>query len=124
MVYLFDRPILPLYNKGKNLYFVVIIFHQIYFNKATASLSLCKLREERENRLPWQLISRPPDAFLRGAGIPGVALTLNPRLKALGLKPSAFNLSGWIPPNATRQYKTQIITNMALINTIMLCKSA
>ena len=80
--------------------------------------------EERENRLPWQLISRPPDAFLRGAGIPGVALTLNPRLKALGLKPSAFNLSGWIPPNATRQYKTQIITNMALINTIMLCKSA
>ena len=53
--------------------------------------------EERENRLPWQLISRPPDAFLRGAGIPGVALTLNPRLKALGLKPSAFNLSGWIP---------------------------
>ena len=32
-----------------------------------------------------------------GAGIPGVALTLNPRLRALGLTPSAFNLSGWIP---------------------------
>ena len=30
--------------------------------------------------------------------VPGVALTLNPRLRALGLKPSAFNLSGWIPP--------------------------
>ena len=30
-------------------------------------------------------------------GIPRVALTLNPRLRALGLKPSAFNLSGWIP---------------------------
>ena len=41
------------------------------------------------------------------------------RAKALGIQPS-----GWIPPNATRQYKTQIITNMALINTIMLCKSA
>ena len=26
MVYLFDRPILPFYNKGKNLSFVVIIF--------------------------------------------------------------------------------------------------
>ena len=48
MVYLFGRPILPFYNKGKNLSFVVIIFHQIYFNKATASLSLCKLREGRE----------------------------------------------------------------------------
>ena len=33
MVYLFDRPILPLYNKGKNLSFVVIIFHQIYLIK-------------------------------------------------------------------------------------------
>ncbi len=35
--------------------------------------------------------------FFLVAGIPGVALTLNPRLRALGLKPSAFNLSGWIP---------------------------
>ena len=43
--------------------------------------------EERENRLPWQLISRPPDAFLGGDGFPGVALTLNPRLRALGLRP-------------------------------------
>ncbi len=31
------------------------------------------------------------------ACVPGVALTLNPRLQALGLSPSAFNLSGWIP---------------------------
>ena len=29
--------------------------------------------------------------------VPRVALTLNPRLRALGLSPSAFNLSGWIP---------------------------
>ena len=35
--------------------------------------------------------------FLGMVGIPGVALTLHPRLRALGLKPSAFNLSGWIP---------------------------
>ena len=41
--------------------------------------------------------------------IPWVALTLNPRLRALGLKPSAFNLSGWIP---SRQFGKlpQIIT--------------
>ena len=45
------------------------------------------LCEERENRLPWQLISRLPDAFLGGDGFPGVALTLNPRLRALGLRP-------------------------------------
>ena len=35
--------------------------------------------------------------FFVDVGVPGVALTLNPRLKALGLSPSAFNLSGWIP---------------------------
>ena len=71
--------------------------------------------ERRENRLPWQLLSRLPDAFTIIAGIPGVALTLHPGLQALGLKPSAVNLSGWIPTNATRQYKTQIITNLARI---------
>ena len=43
--------------------------------------------ERRENRLPWQLFSRLSDAFSMGAGVPGVALTLNPRLRALGLRP-------------------------------------
>ena len=54
--------------------------------------------ERRENRLLRRLLSRPPDAFHEDVDIPGVALTLNPRLRALGLKPSAFNLSGWLPP--------------------------
>ena len=36
--------------------------------------------------------------FFVDDGIPRVTLTLHPRLRALGLKPSAFNLSGWIPP--------------------------
>ena len=45
------------------------------------------LCEERENRLPRRLLSRLSDAFLYGACIPGVALTLNPRLRALGLRP-------------------------------------
>ena len=45
------------------------------------------LCEERENRLPRRLLSRLSDAFLYGACIPGVALSLNPRLKALGLRP-------------------------------------
>ena len=53
--------------------------------------------EERENRLPCRLFSRLSDAFLDDDGIPGVALTLTPRLRALGLSSSAFNLSGWIP---------------------------
>ena len=53
--------------------------------------------ERRENRLLRRLLSRPPDAFHEDVDIQGVALTLNPRLRALGLKPSAFNLSGWIP---------------------------
>ena len=48
--------------------------------------------EERENRLPCRLFSRLSGAFLDYDGIPGVALTLNPRLRALGLSPSAFNL--------------------------------
>ena len=43
--------------------------------------------ERRENRLPWRLLSRLSDAFLYGACIPWVALSLNPRLKALGLRP-------------------------------------
>ena len=33
--------------------------------------------------------------FFGGRCSGGVALTLHPRLRALGLKPSAFNLSGW-----------------------------
>ena len=43
--------------------------------------------ERRENRLPRRLLSRLSDAFLYGACIPGVALSLNPRLRALGLRP-------------------------------------
>ena len=43
--------------------------------------------EERENQLPRRLLSRPSDAFLLMAYIPGVALSLTPRLKALGLRP-------------------------------------
>ena len=45
------------------------------------------LCEERENHLLWRLLSRPPDAFHVDDDIPGVALTLNPRLRALGLHP-------------------------------------
>ena len=52
--------------------------------------------ERRENHLLLRLLSRPPDAFHGDDDIPGVALTLNPRLRALGLSPSAFNPSGWI----------------------------
>ena len=39
--------------------------------------------------------------------VPRVALTLNPRLRALGLSPSAFNLSGWIPSPPPRCNKKQ-----------------
>ena len=45
------------------------------------------LCEEREYRLPRLLLSRLSDAFLGDDGIPGVTLTLHPRLKALGLRP-------------------------------------
>ena len=46
------------------------------------------LCEEREYRLPRRLLSRLSDAFLGGDdGFPGFALTLNPRLRALGLRP-------------------------------------
>ena len=50
--------------------------------------------------------------------VPGVALTLNPRLRALGLSPSAFNLSGWIPSHT-------IAAIININNTIdtLLCKS-
>ena len=43
--------------------------------------------EKREYHLLWRPFSRPPDAFLGDDGFPGVALTLNPRLRALGLRP-------------------------------------
>ena len=45
------------------------------------------LCEEREYHFPRHLLSRPPDAFHVDDDIPGVALTLNPRLQALGLRP-------------------------------------
>ena len=41
--------------------------------------------------------------------IPWVALTLNPRLRALGLKPSAFNLSGWIPPHTNNRITAKVM---------------
>ena len=43
--------------------------------------------ERRENHLLLRLLSRLPDAFHGDDDIPGVALTLNPRLRALGLRP-------------------------------------
>ena len=43
--------------------------------------------ERRENRLTRRLLSRPPDAFHGDDDIPGVALTLHPRLQVLGLRP-------------------------------------
>ena len=46
MVYLFDRPILPLYNKGKNLSFVVIIFHQIYLIKRLRRFHFANLEKD------------------------------------------------------------------------------
>ena len=54
--------------------------------------------ERRENRLPRRQHSRPPDAFLGDDDIPGVALTLHPRLRALGLRPrhSTFQV-GYLP---------------------------
>ena len=66
------------------------------------------LCEEREYHLLWRPLSRPPDAFLGDDDIPGVALTLNPRLRALGLRPrhSTFQvgypripLTAATPPN-------------------------
>ena len=53
--------------------------------------------ERREYHLHWRLFSRLSDAFSLLPCIPRVTLTLHPRLRVLGLKPSAFNLSGWIP---------------------------
>ena len=46
MVYLFDRPILPLYNKGKNLSIVVIIFHQIYLIKRLRRFHFANLEKD------------------------------------------------------------------------------
>ena len=43
--------------------------------------------KEREYHFLWRPLSRPPDAFLGDDDFPGVALTLNPRLRALRLRP-------------------------------------
>ena len=43
--------------------------------------------EKREYHLLWRPFSRHPDAFPGNDGFPGVALTLNPRLRALRLRP-------------------------------------
>ena len=77
---------------------------------------------EREYRLLWRLLSRPPDAFHGDVDIPGVALTLNPRLRALGLRPRHSTFQVGYHRDCRGNKKTEIITNMARINTA-LCKS-
>ena len=49
--------------------------------------------ERREYRLPWRVFSRLSDAFLVDDGIPGVTLTLHPRLRATR-SARAFDPSG------------------------------
>ena len=44
LVYLFDRPILPFYNKGTKLSLVIIVLPWFFNIYATASHSFCKLR--------------------------------------------------------------------------------
>ena len=78
--------------------------------------------ERRENRLPRRLLSRLSDAFLLMAYIPGVALSLNPRLKALGLRPRRSTFQVGYHRDCRGNKKTEIITNIARINTA-LCKS-
>ena len=80
------------------------------------------LCEGRENWLPWRLLSRLSDAFLYGACIPGVALTLYPRLKALGLRPRPSTFQVGYHRDCRGNKKTEIITNIARINTA-LCES-
>ena len=46
MVYLFDRPILPFYNKGKNLSFVVIIFISFFLIKRLRRFHFANLEED------------------------------------------------------------------------------
>ena len=46
LVYLFDRPILPFYNKGTKLSLVIIVLPILFNVYATASHSFCKLRVE------------------------------------------------------------------------------
>ena len=65
--------------------------------------------ERRENRLPRRLFSRLSDAFLLMAYIPGVALTLNPRLRALGLRPRHSTFQVGYPRRNSAKY-TQINT--------------
>ena len=78
--------------------------------------------EEREYHLLWRPLSRPPDAFLGDDGFPGVALTLNPRLRALGLHPRRSTFQVGYHRDCRGNKKTEIITNIARINTA-LCKS-
>ena len=58
----------------------------------------CNAFEKREYHLLWRPFSRPPDAFLGDDGFPGVALTLNPRLRALGLRPRRSTFQVGYPP--------------------------
>ena len=44
LVYLFDRPILPFYNKVTKLSLVIIVLPILFNVYATASHSFCKLR--------------------------------------------------------------------------------
>ena len=92
------------------------------WSKAKPSVSLHPSScEEREYHLLWRLFSRLSDAFLLMAYIPGVALTLNPRLKALGLRPRRSTFQVGYHRDCRGNKKTEIITNIARINTA-LCK--
>ena len=82
MVYLFDRPILPFYNKGKNLSFVVIIFISFFLIKRLRRFHFANLRRTR-------ILSRGKVIFasfrriMVGGTIPMVSLRCTPGYKPL-----------------------------------------
>ena len=92
MVYLFDRPILPFYNKGKNLSFVVIIFISFFLIKRLRRFHFANL-EKDTNFVAGESDIRVFQTHYGWWHDTGGFASLHPRLRATR-SARAFDLSG------------------------------
>ena len=129
MVYLFDRPILPFYNKGKNLSFVVIIFISFFLIKRLRRFHFANL-EKDANLVAGESDIRLFQTHYGWWHDTGCYASLHPRLKAtrfarafdlsgraaviggVGIQPERLNAEGFSPRALSRGWSVSVTLGM------------
>ena len=105
LVYLFDRPILPFYNKGTKLSLVIIVLPWFFNIYATASHSFCKLRVRSVRSVCLKNESRVPNKI---------------RVKFVFKKISCSSVSA---PPRTKICEIRVLKNIRVIRVITSLRS-